>query len=66
MLTVFPPNDYALIAIILVMPLLGAFVCGVWGKRLGNAAVRLMALSAVGVSFAASVVAFIDLAQLVG
>jgi NADH-quinone oxidoreductase subunit L len=66
MLSVFPPNDYALMAIILGLPLLGAFVCGVWGKRLGKPAVRLMALGAVGISFAASVVAFIDLAQLVG
>jgi NADH-quinone oxidoreductase subunit L len=66
MLSVFPPNDYALIAVILGMPLLGAFVNGVWGKRLGKRAVRLMALSAVGVSFAASLFAFVDLALLVG
>ncbi len=43
------------------MPLLGAFVNGVWGKRLGKPAVRLMALSAVGLSFAASIVAFASL-----
>ena len=66
MLSVFPANDYALIAVILGMPLLGAFVNGVWGKRLGKPAVRLMALAAVGVSFAASLVAFVDLAHLVG
>ncbi len=47
------------------MPLLGAFVNGVWGKRLGKPAVRLMALSAVGISFVASVAAFIALHQLV-
>ena len=52
--SVFPPNDYALIAVILGMPLLGAFVNGVWGKRLGKPAVRLMALGAVGVSFLAA------------
>src|SRR4030088_484051 len=63
MLSVFPPNDYALIAVILAMPLLGAFVNGVWGNRLGKPAVRLMALSAVGISFAASLFAFVDLAQ---
>ncbi len=62
MLSLFPPNDYALIAVILGMPLLGAIVNGIWGKRLGNAAVRFMALAAVGVSFAASVVAFVALA----
>jgi NADH-quinone oxidoreductase subunit L len=60
------PNDYALIAVILGMPLLGAIVNGVWGNRLGKPAVRLMALTAVGVSFAAALVAFVDLAHLVG
>jgi len=58
------PNDYVLIAVILGMPLLGAFVNGIWGNRLGKRAVRLMALGAVGVSFIASVTAFFSLAQL--
>jgi NADH-quinone oxidoreductase subunit L len=66
MLSLFPANDYALIAVILGMPLLGAFVNGVWGKRLGDSAVKLMALSAVGVSFVASVIAFLSLSQVVG
>src|SRR5271165_5464879 len=66
MLSLFPPSDYALIAAILGMPLIGAFVNGVWGKRLGNQAVKLMALSAVGLSFAASVVAFSSLVGAVG
>ncbi len=66
MLSLFPPSDYALIAVILGMPLLGAFVNGVWGRRLGNQAVRAMALSAVGVSFLAALFAFVDLAHLVG
>jgi NADH-quinone oxidoreductase subunit L len=65
MLSLFPPNDYALIAVILGMPLLGAIVNGIWGKRLGKPAVRVMALAAVGVSFAASVVAFGGLSALV-
>ena len=65
MLSLFPANDYALIAVILALPLLGAFVNGVWGKRLGDQAVKLMALSAVGVSFAASVAAFAALSQVV-
>jgi NADH-quinone oxidoreductase subunit L len=65
MLSVFPSHDYALIAVILGMPLLGAFVNGVWGKRLGKPAVRLMALTAVGASFFAALASFIDLAQLV-
>ena len=65
MLPLFPAHDYALIAVILGMPLLGAFVNGVWGKRLGNQAVKMMALSAVGISFAASIVAFAALANVV-
>ncbi len=65
MLSLFPANDYALIAVILGMPLLGAFVNGVWGKRLGKPAVRLMALTAVGVSFVASLIAFGGLATFV-
>jgi len=64
MLSLFSPNDYTLIAVILGLPLLGAFVNGVWGKRLGKDAVRLMALAAVGISFLASFTAFIGLAQL--
>ena len=64
MRTAFEPNDYALIAIILGTPLLGAFVNGVWGARLGKRAVTLMALVAVGVSFLASLAAFGTLASL--
>src|SRR5262249_47057511 len=56
---------FSLIAVILGMPLLGAFVNGVWGKQLGKAAVRMMALAAVGVSFAAALVAFLSLHSLV-
>jgi NADH-quinone oxidoreductase subunit L len=65
MLSLFPANDYALIAVILGLPLLGAFVNGIWGRRLGKPAVKLMALAAVGGSFLASVVAFVGLAQFV-
>jgi NADH-quinone oxidoreductase subunit L len=65
MLSLFPENDFSLIAVILGMPLLGAFVNGVWGKRLGKPAVRLMALSAVGVSFVAALCAFIALTEAV-
>jgi NADH-quinone oxidoreductase subunit L len=63
MLSFFWPQDYSLIAVILGMPLLGAAVNGIWGKRLGNKAVKLMALSAIGTSFVASVIAFIALAH---
>ncbi len=64
MTSVFPPNDYFLLAVILLLPLVGAFVNGVFGKRLGREAVSLMALSAVGGSFLASVGAFLTLRDL--
>ncbi|NUP10934.1 MAG: NADH-quinone oxidoreductase subunit L [Polyangiaceae bacterium] len=46
---------------VLVLPLIGAFVNGVFGKRLGKQAVRMMALSAIGGSFIASVLTFLSL-----
>jgi NADH-quinone oxidoreductase subunit L len=58
MLSLFPAANFSLIALILALPLLGAFINGVWGARLGKPAVRLMALLAVGGSFVASVVTF--------
>jgi len=58
----FPNEDFALIAIVLLLPLIGAFVNGVFGKRLGKDAVRLMALSAIGGSFLASALTFVMLA----
>jgi NADH-quinone oxidoreductase subunit L len=58
---IFPANNFALVLLILGMPLLGAFVNGVFGKRLGKDAVRLMALSALGVSFVGAVVSFLML-----
>ena len=44
-LSLFPANDFSLIAVVLALPLLGAFVNGVFGRRLGKDAVRLMALA---------------------
>ncbi len=55
---IFPERQFALIAVILGLPLLGAFVNGVFGRRLGRDGVRLMALAALFGSFAASVLAF--------
>ncbi len=60
---VFPPHDFALLAVILALPLLGAVVNGVFGKRIGKEAVTLMALSAVGISFIACVVGFLMLSK---
>lgn len=56
-----PQTHFPLIAVILGLPLLGAFVNGVFGKRLGTSAVRLMALTAVFGSFAAAVLSFVML-----
>jgi NADH-quinone oxidoreductase subunit L len=55
---IFPANNFALLLLIVGMPLLGAFVNGVFGKRLGKDAVKLMALSALGVSFLAALLSF--------
>src|SRR6185295_16100265 len=58
--SLFAKNDFSLIAVVLLMPLLGAFVNGVFGRRLGKDAVRFMALAAIGISFAAAVAALVD------
>jgi NADH-quinone oxidoreductase subunit L len=55
---IFPADNFALLALILAMPLIGAFVNGVFGKRLGKDAVRLMALSALGIAFLGSLLTF--------
>lgn len=60
---VFPPTDFALLGVILALPLLGALINGVFGKRIGKEAVTLMALGAVGVSFIACVAGFSMLAE---
>jgi NADH-quinone oxidoreductase subunit L len=57
----FPAENFSLVPIILGLPLIGAFVNGVFGKRLGKDAVRLMALVAIGISFLASLTAFLML-----
>lgn len=57
----FPASSFSLLAIVLLLPALGAFVNGVFGKRLGKQGVRLMALSAIGGSFLASLLTFLML-----
>jgi NADH-quinone oxidoreductase subunit L len=54
----FPPRDFALLGLILAAPLIGAFVNGVFGKRLGKDAVRTMALAVIGAAFVGSVATF--------
>jgi NADH-quinone oxidoreductase subunit L len=65
LLDLFPADDFSLLAVVLLMPLLGAFVNGVFGRRLGKPAVRLMALVAVGASFAAAVLSFYAMTAIV-
>jgi NADH-quinone oxidoreductase subunit L len=57
-LKVFPLNDFALIWAILCLPLMGAVMNGVFGRRLGRSAVTLMALTSIGVAFLASAFAY--------
>jgi NADH-quinone oxidoreductase subunit L len=54
----FPPDNFVLLGLVLALPLLGAFINGVFGKRLGKEAVTLVGLLAVGVPFLLSSVAF--------
>lgn len=65
-LSLFPANDFSLIAAVLMLPLLGAFVNGVFGSRLGKPAVRLMTLAVTGAAFAAAIATFIALVSAVG
>ncbi|WP_426757176.1 NADH-quinone oxidoreductase subunit L [Myxococcus sp. Y35] len=44
--------------LIIALPLLGAFICGVFGKMMGRANVQLVACAAVAGSFVLSVLAF--------
>ena len=62
--SLFPANDYTLLAFIVLLPLLGAAVNGIFGKRLGREAVTLMGLGVIFASFALSVLAFFTLADL--
>ena len=66
LLSMFPANDFSLIAVVMLLPLLGAFVNGVFGRRLGKDAVRLMTLTVTGVSFLAAILTFGALDHVVG
>jgi NADH-quinone oxidoreductase subunit L len=60
----FPKDDSTLLAFIVLLPLIGAFVNGVFGKRLGREAVTLMGLAVIAGSFVMSVAAFFMLREL--
>jgi NADH-quinone oxidoreductase subunit L len=64
LLTLFPQNDLTLLAFIVLLPLIGAAVNGIFGKRLGRDAVTLMGLSTIAGSFVLSVCCFLMLAEL--
>ena len=55
---IFPARDCTLLVAIILLPAIGAFVNGVFGKRLGKEAVTLMGLAAVGVPFLGAVAAY--------
>ncbi|MFZ5890078.1 MAG: NADH-quinone oxidoreductase subunit L [Myxococcota bacterium] len=59
----FPANDFPLLALIVLLPLIGAAVNGIFGKRLGKEAVTLMGLSVIFISFVLSVVTFLMLRE---
>ena len=54
----FPENDFTLLALIVLLPLIGAVVNGIFGKRLGREAVTLMGLGVIAVAFLLSVMTF--------
>ena len=54
----FPKDDSTLLAFIVLLPLIGAFVNGIFGKRLGREAVTLMGLAVIAGSFVLSLTAF--------
>ena len=56
----YPPTEFSLLGVILGLPLLGAFINGVFGKRLGRHGVRATALMVMGLAFLAAVAAFGD------
>jgi len=62
----FPASNFTLLAVVLALPALGAFVNGVFGKRLGKQGVRFMALAAIGGSFLASLATFVALVSRTG
>ena len=61
LLSLFPQNDLTLLAFIVLLPLVGAAVNGIFGKRLGKEAVTLMGLAAIGGAFLLSVACFLML-----
>jgi len=61
--SLFSSKDMTLLAFIVLLPLVGALVNGLFGKRLGKEAVTLMGLSSIAGSFILSLVCFGMLAE---
>ena len=59
--SLFPNENFALLGVILALPLIGALVNGLWGRRLGREAVTTMALTVMGLAFLGSVVTVLRL-----
>ncbi len=57
----FPASHFSLLGLILILPLVAAFVNGVFGKRLGREAVTLMGLSAIFAAFVGAVITYLML-----
>jgi NADH-quinone oxidoreductase subunit L len=61
--SLFPNDNFGLLGLIIALPLLGAIVNGIWGRRLGRQAVTTMALTVMGLAFATAVVTFLHLRE---
>jgi NADH-quinone oxidoreductase subunit L len=61
--SLFPNDQFGLLGLIIALPLLGAIVNGVWGRRLGREAVTTMALTVMGLAFLTAVVTFLHLRE---
>lgn len=54
-------DQYSVLGWIVLLPLLGAIINGIWGKQIGRQGVHIAAISAVGTSFLLSILAFVAL-----
>ncbi|MEZ4389856.1 MAG: NADH-quinone oxidoreductase subunit L [Polyangiales bacterium] len=56
-----PTDQYSVLGWIVLLPLLGAIINGVWGKKLGRQGVYIAGVGAVASSFLLSILAFVAL-----
>ena len=55
------PDHFNVLGWIVLLPLLGAIINGIWGRRIGRQGVYIAAISAVGMSFLLSILGFAGL-----